>query len=148
MNSNATKMPKSHEIERKWYVVDAEGKVLGRLATEVANILRGKNKPYFAPHVDCGDFVIDPPSNVYPNSPSGGHRLLGLRWLACVLPHFYLFNVIRNLQQFFHACHALFYQLDQTLAEAGGFVACRHVLIDILDGGLAGNHVPYGFVDG
>ena len=58
MNSNATKMPKSHEIERKWYVVDAEGKVLGRLATEVANILRGKNKPYFAPHVDCGDFVI------------------------------------------------------------------------------------------
>ena len=46
MNSNATKMPKSHEIERKWYVVDAEGKVLGRLATEVANILRGKNKPY------------------------------------------------------------------------------------------------------
>ena len=58
MNSNATKMPKSHEIERKWYVVDTEGKVLGRLATEVANILRGKNKPYFAPHVDCGDFVI------------------------------------------------------------------------------------------
>ena len=54
----ATKMAKSQEIERKWYVVDAEGKVLGRIATEIANILRGKNKPLFTPHVDCGDFVI------------------------------------------------------------------------------------------
>ena len=58
MNANATKMAKSQEIERKWFVVDAEGKVLGRLATEVANILRGKNKPLFTPYVDCGDFVI------------------------------------------------------------------------------------------
>jgi large subunit ribosomal protein L13 len=58
MNSNATVMAKSHEIDRKWYVIDAEGKVLGRLATEVANILRGKNKPFFSPHMDCGDFVI------------------------------------------------------------------------------------------
>ena len=53
MNANATKMAKSHEIDRKWYVIDAEGKVLGRLATEVANILRGKNKPIFSPHMDC-----------------------------------------------------------------------------------------------
>ena len=58
MKAYATVMPKAQEIERKWYVIDAEGKVLGRLATEVANILRGKNKPFFAPHVDCGDFVI------------------------------------------------------------------------------------------
>lgn len=58
MKAYATKMPKAQEIERKWYVIDAEGKVLGRLATEVANIIRGKNKPCFAPHVDCGDFVI------------------------------------------------------------------------------------------
>ena len=58
MKAYATKMPKAQEIERKWYVIDAEGKVLGRLATEVANILRGKNKPFFAPHVDCGDYVI------------------------------------------------------------------------------------------
>ena len=58
MNANATKMAKAQDIERKWYVIDAEGKVLGRLATEVANILRGKNKPLFTPHVDCGDFVI------------------------------------------------------------------------------------------
>lgn len=46
------------EIERKWYVVDADGKTLGRLAAEVAKILRGKHKPIYTPHVDCGDFVI------------------------------------------------------------------------------------------
>lgn len=46
------------EIERKWYVVDAEGKTLGRLASEVAKILRGKHKPIFTPHVDTGDYVI------------------------------------------------------------------------------------------
>ena len=58
MKAYATKMAKSQEIERKWYVVDATDMVLGRLATEVATVLRGKNKPYFTPHVDCGDFVI------------------------------------------------------------------------------------------
>ncbi len=51
-------MAKTNEIDRKWYVIDAEGKVLGRLATEVANILSGKNKPIYTPHVDTGDFVI------------------------------------------------------------------------------------------
>ena len=45
-------------IERKWYVVDAEGQTLGRLASEVAKVLRGKNKPIFTPHVDTGDYVI------------------------------------------------------------------------------------------
>lgn len=45
-------------IERKWYVVDAEGKTLGRLASEVARVLRGKNKPIFTPHMDTGDYVI------------------------------------------------------------------------------------------
>jgi large subunit ribosomal protein L13 len=53
-----TPMPKENEIERKWYVVDADGKVLGRLATRVATILRGKHKPLFAPHVDVGDHVV------------------------------------------------------------------------------------------
>ncbi|RMF61440.1 MAG: 50S ribosomal protein L13 [Calditrichaeota bacterium] len=46
------------EVERKWYVVDAEGKVLGRLASEVATILRGKHKPIYSPHMDVGDHVI------------------------------------------------------------------------------------------
>jgi large subunit ribosomal protein L13 len=49
---------KPHEVERKWYVVDAEGKTLGRLATEIAKILRGKHKPIYTPHVDTGDYVI------------------------------------------------------------------------------------------
>ena len=49
---------KPAEVQRKWYVVDAEGKTLGRLASEIASVLRGKNKPTFTPHVDCGDNVI------------------------------------------------------------------------------------------
>ncbi|MBW4827045.1 MAG: 50S ribosomal protein L13 [Clostridiaceae bacterium] len=51
-------MAKPNEVERKWYVIDAEGKVLGRLATEVSKILSGKNKPVYTPHVDTGDYVI------------------------------------------------------------------------------------------
>ena len=51
-------MAKANEVERKWYVIDAEGKVLGRLSSEIASVLRGKRKPIFTPHVDCGDFVI------------------------------------------------------------------------------------------
>ena len=50
--------PKKAEIEHKWWLVDADGKILGRLATEVAVLLRGKNKPGFAAHVDTGDFVV------------------------------------------------------------------------------------------
>lgn len=53
-----TYMAKPSEIERKWYVVDAEGKTLGRLSTEVASLLRGKHKPTFTPHMDTGDHVI------------------------------------------------------------------------------------------
>nr|WP_017554018.1 50S ribosomal protein L13 [Heyndrickxia coagulans] len=53
-----TYMAKANDVERKWYVVDAEGKTLGRLASEVASILRGKHKPVFTPHVDTGDHVI------------------------------------------------------------------------------------------
>jgi large subunit ribosomal protein L13 len=51
-------MAKANEIERKWYVVDAAGQTLGRLASEVASIIRGKYKPQFTPHVDTGDFVV------------------------------------------------------------------------------------------
>lgn len=53
-----TYMAKPNEVDRKWYVIDAEGQTLGRLASEVAAILRGKNKPTFTPHVDTGDNVI------------------------------------------------------------------------------------------
>ena len=51
-------MPSATTLERKWYVVDAEGKTLGRLASEVAMVLRGKKKPIFTPFIDCGDYVI------------------------------------------------------------------------------------------
>ncbi len=53
-----TYMAKGETIERKWYVVDANGMVLGRLASQVASILRGKHKPIYTPHVDTGDYVI------------------------------------------------------------------------------------------
>jgi len=53
-----TYSPKAGEIERNWYVVDATNQVLGRLASEIAQILRGKHKPTFAPHMDVGDFVV------------------------------------------------------------------------------------------
>ena len=53
-----TFIPKAADIDRKWYVVDADGMVLGRLASQVANILRGKNKPIYTPNTDTGDFVI------------------------------------------------------------------------------------------
>ena len=49
---------KAQEIERKWYVIDATDKVLGQVAVEAANLLRGKNKTIFTPHVDCGDYVV------------------------------------------------------------------------------------------
>ncbi|MTV27212.1 50S ribosomal protein L13 [Nitriliruptoraceae bacterium ZYF776] len=53
-----TYSPSAKEIERAWFVVDAEGQSLGRLATRVATVLRGKHKPTFAPHLDTGDFVV------------------------------------------------------------------------------------------
>jgi large subunit ribosomal protein L13 len=53
-----TPIPKESEIERRWYLVDAEGKVLGRLASRVATLLRGKHKPIFTPHLDVGDHVV------------------------------------------------------------------------------------------
>ena len=53
-----TYVPSANAIEKKWYVVDATGMTLGRLSSEIAKVLRGKNKPIFTPHMDCGDYVI------------------------------------------------------------------------------------------
>lgn len=55
---NKTYSPKPTDIERRWYVVDARGQSLGRLSSEIAKILTGKNKPQYAPHIDTGDFVV------------------------------------------------------------------------------------------
>ncbi len=54
----STYMPKAGQVDRKWYVIDAAGKPLGRVAAQAAVLLRGKHKPTFAPHVDCGDHVV------------------------------------------------------------------------------------------
>lgn len=56
--SYKTKSAKKHEVNRKWFLVDAEGEVVGRLASKIAHVLRGKHKPSFTPHVDCGDNII------------------------------------------------------------------------------------------
>ena len=53
-----TFMQRKEDVVRNWYVIDAEGIALGRLATKVATVLRGKHKPTYTPHIDCGDFVI------------------------------------------------------------------------------------------
>jgi len=60
MNANSfrTYSAKPDDIAREWYVIDAENQVVGRLASQIATILRGKHRPYFTPHVDCGDYVI------------------------------------------------------------------------------------------
>lgn len=58
MLTKTTAIAKPEHIDRKWYVVDAEGLTLGRMATQVASVLRGKNKPCFTPHIDTGDYVI------------------------------------------------------------------------------------------
>ena len=53
-----TKVVKPEEVKRDWIVIDAEGKTFGRIITEIATLLRGKHKPYYTPHVDCGDYVV------------------------------------------------------------------------------------------
>ncbi len=58
MSMQKTYTMKASEIDKKWYLIDAEGKILGRVAVKIANILRGKNKPDFTPHLDMGDYVI------------------------------------------------------------------------------------------
>lgn len=57
-SNRTTKFVRHSDVERKWYLIDAEGLVLGRLAAIIANTLRGKHKPCFTPHVDCGDYVV------------------------------------------------------------------------------------------
>jgi large subunit ribosomal protein L13 len=58
MTAKITQSAREQDVQRDWYVVDAQGQTLGRLATQVATILRGKNKPSYTPHVDCGDYVV------------------------------------------------------------------------------------------
>ncbi len=56
--SYKTRSAKKEEVDRKWYIIDAEGEVVGRLCSRIAHVLRGKHKPSYTPHVDCGDYII------------------------------------------------------------------------------------------
>lgn len=58
MTAKITQSAREQDVQHDWYVVDAQGQTLGRLATQIATILRGKNKPSYTPHVDCGDYVV------------------------------------------------------------------------------------------
>ncbi|MDR0956638.1 MAG: 50S ribosomal protein L13 [Endomicrobium sp.] len=58
MMNKKTYLPNQNEVERKWHLIDAKGKVLGRLAVKIAEFLRGKNKVFYTNHIDCGDFVV------------------------------------------------------------------------------------------
>lgn len=104
-------MAKPNEVERKWYVVDAEGKTLGRLSTEIATILRGKNKPEFTPHIDTGDFVIvvnaekvvltgkklDQAFYTYHTGHPGGLRQVSFRRLLAEKPEKLVYNAVKGM---------------------------------------------------
>ena len=106
-----TYMAKGETVERNWYVVDAEGMVLGRLASQVAAILRGKNKPIYTPHVDTGDHVIiinaskvrltgkklDDKKYVYHTGFPGGVRETNYRTLLATKPEFAVYEAIRRM---------------------------------------------------
>lgn len=104
-------MAKPNEVERKWYIVDAEGKTLGRLSSEIATILRGKNKPEFTPYVDVGDFVIvvnaekvhltgkklDQSFYRYHTGHPGGLREISYRRILADQPEKLVYNAVKGM---------------------------------------------------
>ena len=102
---------KPNEVEKKWYVVDADGKTLGRLATQIALILRGKHKPEFTPHVDTGDFVVvvnaekvvltgkklDQSFHTHYTGHPGGLRQIPLRRILAEKPEQLIYNSVRGM---------------------------------------------------
>ncbi|HWQ59064.1 MAG TPA: 50S ribosomal protein L13 [Clostridia bacterium] len=106
-----TYMAKGETLERKWYVVDANGMVLGRLASQVASILRGKNKPIYTPHVDTGDFVIivnagkvvltgkklDQKKYIHHTDYPGGLKEISYRDLLAKKPEFAVYEAVRRM---------------------------------------------------
>ncbi len=106
-----TYMAKPNEVERKWFVVDAEGKTLGRLSSEIAKILRGKHKPEFTPHVDTGDFVIvinaqkievtgkklDNEFYRYHTGHPGGLKEISYRRMRDEKPEMFIYNAVKGM---------------------------------------------------
>lgn len=106
-----TYMAKGETVERNWYVVDADGMVLGRLASQVAAILRGKHKPIYTPHVDTGDHVIivnaakvrltgkklDQKTYTYHTGYAGGLKQTSYRTLLAKKPEFAVYEAVRRM---------------------------------------------------
>jgi len=102
---------KASEVSRKWYVVDAEGKILGRLATEVARIIRGKHKPTYTPHLDMGDVVViinaekikltgakDDKKEYWSHSKyPGGEKFTNIKKIKIEKPKFILEHAVRGM---------------------------------------------------
>ena len=107
----STFMAKPSNVERQWYVIDAQGLTLGRLASQVAMILRGKNKPTFTPHIDTGDYVIvvnasemkltgkklDQKIYAYHTGYAGGRKEIKYRRLMETKPEFVLKHAVRGM---------------------------------------------------
>jgi len=107
----STTITKPADVQRKWYVVDAEGKTLGRLASEIAKILRGKHKPIYQPHVDTGDYVIvvnaakiavtgnkmEQKQYFRHTGWVGGDRLVGMKVMMAKKPEFALTHAIKGM---------------------------------------------------
>jgi large subunit ribosomal protein L13 len=101
------------EVERKWWIIDAEGKTLGRLSTIIANLLRGKHKPQYTPHIDTGDFVIvinaekiqvtgkKPTQKFYHRNTGypGGHRMISFRDQLAKQPEKVLEHAVKGMLQ-------------------------------------------------
>lgn len=106
-----TYFAKASNVERQWYVIDAEGLVLGRLATQIATVLRGKHKPTYTPHVDTGDFVIvvnadkikltgkklDQKHYIYHTGYPGGRKEIPYRRMMAKKPDFVLREAVRGM---------------------------------------------------
>lgn len=104
-------MAKPNEVDKKWYVVDAEGKTLGRISSEIAKILRGKHKPEYTPHVDSGDFVIvlnadkvaltgkklDQSFYTYHTGHPGGLRQISFRRMLQEKPEQLIFHAVKGM---------------------------------------------------
>lgn len=107
----STYMAKPQDIDRKWYVVNADGKILGRMASQIASILRGKHKPIFTPFIDTGDFVIiinaekvaltgkklDQKMYYHHSHYPGGLKQVSYRKLMATRPEFAVYEAVRGM---------------------------------------------------
>lgn len=109
--SYKTESAKKETVERNWYVIDAEGEVVGRLCTKIASVLRGKHKPSYTPHVDCGDFIIvvnadkirftgnkmDDKAYVRYSGHPGGQKWATVKEMLDKKPRFIIENAVRGM---------------------------------------------------